>query len=813
MTRTHRCTFSWLMLFALLWATALERVDAQEAFEVPIDVTISDGRTVKREVVTAKLQSDGTLAEVLAADLRDHVLSLSRPGTLASALEQEWLTVKVLIAAGLEVTYSAADLSAEVRIPPSLQPVQTISGRGARRTYSGAVAAPASVSAALPFYVNAQQVTRGATDDDPRETRNRLGVEVLPNVTYAGTVLAGRVNTQFGNDQGTLEAWEAAISRDLFGTTRVTAGTTRIDSFGFQTGQTVFGVGIEQRAGLGGTPVLADRFQASFEVETESSAEIYLNDRLIRAERLPPGRYSVSDLPLVPGLNDVRVVITDQLGQTTEIVDRVAHAAELLPVGDAEYGVAVGAIDGDVEIPLGSAYYRRGLAPGTTAVTYAEATVDDQLVGVHLTSSSPLGIVYVGGAGIHGAAAAASAYHYAVEGGYRFSAPSRRWIPSFGISLLHRSSGFYAPGALQDARPTRVAPLVAGLTLNQTLPLGFSLVAGGRYTVSGSGGADHATAFAYLGAQIARGVSLRAALNVDQIIERPEARGRISLAFGIGRGRYRSTAALPEEVVNMSTTQNFDIRAAGGSAGLSVDGVDMQTGEVGSAAGNVRLTHPRGEAAGAVRITPGEPVISDTVERSEARVRLGAGVYYADGVLGVGRPTTGSFAVIGADPALPADTILVNPRGEYAEARSGVLGGAVLSSVPDYYQKAIRVEIPGLPIDYALDWSDVVYQSEYRSGVGLRVGGGQLLYGSGRLVDGDGVPVALRVIRVMDAGETVYTGYTDEEGMFLIYDLTPGDYALRLGEAGSETRFSVPSDAVPPLDVGTLTIALDAGGK
>jgi hypothetical protein len=186
-----------------------------------------------------------------------------------------------------------------------------------------------------------------------------MDIEVLPALNLAGTVFSGRANTQFLPEQVLLETWEASISRDFFGSTRVTLGTTRIDSFGFQTGEALFGGGIEHRAGIGGTPVTADRFQTSFAVETDSVVEIYLNERLLRTERLAPGRYRLSELPLVPGLNDVRLVIVDAFGAEREIVDRLSHASGLLPRRETEFGVAAGNLGDDGDTTL---------APGGTSV-------------------------------------------------------------------------------------------------------------------------------------------------------------------------------------------------------------------------------------------------------------------------------------------------------------------------------------------------------------------------------------------------------------------------------------------------------------
>jgi hypothetical protein len=817
------------LLVLLTFGVAARPVAAQEGeFVVPIEVTVTDGRAPRSDLVDARLGGDGSLLALDGVVLMRPLRLMAVPEALTDLEDRDWLEPADLEEAGFRLEWDPAFLTAAITVPPEVQPVQSISGRGSRSIMPGEVVEASRISGSLPFFLSLQQTASGGTLLDPEDRQDRMDIEVLPALNVAGTVFSGRANTQFLPEQVLLETWEAAISRDFFGSTRVTVGTTRIDSFGFQTSDTLFGGGVEHRAGIGGTPVRNGRFQTSFDVETESVVEIYLNERLLRTERLAPGRYRLSELPLVPGLNDVRLVIVDAFGSEREIVDRLSHASGLLPRRETEFGVAAGTVGDSLDVVIGRGYLRRGLTGDITGVIYGEGTADDQMAGLSLTAPSPLGVLTLGGAGVSTSGATSDVtpatpdttstspappsssqrLEYAAELAWRYSLPSMRYVPTLGATAVYRSSAFFAPGTLPGARPSRVAPWIIGATISQALPRNTSLVVGGRYTVDASGGDDVASAFSYFGAQIGRGVSLRASLNVDDVTGDPDLRGRITVTVGVGRGRYRSSFSTPDETLGLSMNQNFDVREVSGNGGVAVETIDLREGEVGSVSANLRVANPRAEVAGAVRVAPGSALVGDGADRGEARLRLGSGLYFADGVVGVGRPTTGSFAVIGAAPGMPPGPILVNPRGDGAEARSGWLGAAVLSTVPDYYEKPIRVELPDLPIDYAMEWSEIVYASAYRSGLGLRVGGGRLLYGTGRLVAEDGEPVALRLVRVVRAGETVYTGYTDESGTFLIYDLVPGNYSLRLGELGPWARFSLTPDQEPPVDLGELTVGV-----
>jgi len=800
-----------LLLVLILTAFVGVMLAAQDdAMIVPIELSVGDGRITRRAMIETRLTTDGYAEAFWGDALRPLLQGLMAPDAFAQLEDLQWLSLDHLSEVGLQVHYREAELTAEIRVPAPLQPVQSLSVRGTRTVFRDPIVEPSFFSLALPFYLSAQRTDLGGEFLDAEITQDRFGLELLPRVGLGRTVAAAKLNYSVEDAEFALDTWEAALSRDIAGTTRITAGTARIDALGFQTSQPVMGLGIERREGIGSTPVLADRFQTSFEIETESTAAIYLNERLIRTTRLAPGSYELSDFPLLPGLNDVRVVITDVYGDERDIRGRISHAPGLLPRGETEFGLLGGVVGDEYDVPLGRAYYRYGVLDGLSGDLYGEAVEDSQMLGLNLISASRLGILELGAAGVYEHdqdEELSSNFEYAARVGYRLSTPNLRFVPSLGLTALYRSEAFYAPGSLSDQRASIVAPWVFTATLNQSLPFGASLVLGSRYTVSGGDLEDRASAFAYLAAQLSGNVSARAGLNLDDLSGATEVSGRITIAVGLGSGSYRGTYHVTDEEFDLASTQRFGGQQVQGNAGVSVDRIDPQAGTARSVAANLRASNARGEFAAAARVAPGEALLENTPERSEARVRIGSGLYFADGLIGVGRPTPGSFAVVGKDRSLPPGPVLVNPSGDRVEARTGLLGAAVLSSIPDYYQKPIRIELPDLPIDYALDWSSVVAESGYRSGTGLRVSGGRLLYGSGSLVDQDGDAVAMRVVRVYGADGLAFTSFTDERGRFALYDLTPGEYLLRLGDSERGVEFSLASSEELPLDLGVLVLS------
>ena len=54
-------------------------------------------------------------------------------------------------------------------------------------------------------------------------------------------------------------------------------------------------------------------------VRTPSTADVYVDGRLVSSVRLPPGRFTLNDLPIETGLGNARVIIRDAFGRQQSI--------------------------------------------------------------------------------------------------------------------------------------------------------------------------------------------------------------------------------------------------------------------------------------------------------------------------------------------------------------------------------------------------------------------------------------------------------------------------------------------------------------
>lgn len=812
LTQTNR-----LMLFVLLLLALVPRppTHAQTAtsdtVEVPIELTVRDGREARRDMVVVRAGASGELSAYSSNALTELLDGMLASGPAATLERTEWITPNELQALGLEPSYDPATLTAEVFVSPEAQPLRDLSARGTRSLPDYPRVPPAALSAALPLYFTAEADETVLERSERSGGSTRYTGRLSPAVTVGDYLLASDFTVRAVAGEASLDSWEAAAVRDFDESLRATLGTTRIDTVGFESGKPVLGAGVERRRDIGGEEPLSERYSTRFTVETESTAEIYVNERLVRSIRLAPGVYELSDFPLVPGLNHVRVVLTDTYGDSREVAGEVSHAPGLLPTGELAFGVAGGTIGEDYLTPLGRGYFRYGLLDTVTVETSAEGTEHAQLLGVGTTVATPAGNLSAAGASVGTAPDGDYRLDYAARGLYRYTSNRSRWVPSVGLGVQYRTDGFLSPGGFPDGDFAGVSPPPWQFTasVNQLLPFRASLLLGGAYTPSYKDRPDSSRVFASLAKQIGARFSLRAGASVRADGGETDWQGEITFSTRIrdGNGSVSSTYHVLDEEVDARTSQRFRARRSEVGVGVSLSRVDPRSGSVESAGTTVRASHQRGEASASVYVLPADDPFGRNVDSATARLRVGTGLYYSDGVFGVGRPSSGSFALVSKARDLPPGPVLVNPRGTGAEARTGPLGAAVLTNLPDYGDKVIDARLPDLPIDYALGPTAYVFETGHRSGAAVRLEAERLLYGRGRLVTGADEPIALTVFELAgEAGEPVAVSFTDENGVFYVYDLGPGTYRIRFGDRPGEAHLELSGGEELPFDAGNLRV-------
>ena len=117
-------------------------------------------------------------------------------------------------------------------------------------------------------------------------------------------------------------------------------------------------------------------------VRTPSTADVYVDGRLVSSVRLPPGRFTLNDLPIETGLGNARVIIRDAFGRQQSIDLGFYLSTQLLKRGEQDYSYVAGlertSSGTKVEYgrAMGTAVHNIGLADWLTIGFQAEGAKD-----------------------------------------------------------------------------------------------------------------------------------------------------------------------------------------------------------------------------------------------------------------------------------------------------------------------------------------------------------------------------------------------------------------------------------------------------
>ena len=110
---------------------------------------------------------------------------------------------------------------------------------------------------------------------------------------------------------------------------------------------------------------------------------MFVNGSRIASQPVPPGPFTVNDVPLVSGAGDVQLVVRDPFGQQQVITQPFYASRRLLRGGLDEFQWSLGATrenyglaSFDYGSPLASGYLRSGISDRLTVETRFEADED-----------------------------------------------------------------------------------------------------------------------------------------------------------------------------------------------------------------------------------------------------------------------------------------------------------------------------------------------------------------------------------------------------------------------------------------------------
>jgi outer membrane usher protein len=145
-----------------------------------------------------------------------------------------------------------------------------------------------------------------------------------------------------------------------------------------------YGTNFTTQPGFIRTPVL----EAAGSATLPSTVDVFVNNALARRTAVPPGPFSITNIPAITGAGDVRLVVTDLLGRQQVITTPYYGSIQLLKPGLTDYSYEAGLTRRGFAVesneygpPIAAATYRRGFTEGLTGELHGETSSGIRTVG------------------------------------------------------------------------------------------------------------------------------------------------------------------------------------------------------------------------------------------------------------------------------------------------------------------------------------------------------------------------------------------------------------------------------------------------
>ncbi len=458
------------------------------------------------------------------------------------------------------------------------------------------------------------------------------------------------------------------------------------------------------------------------EAALPSTVDVYVNNSHRLQSQIPAGPFDLTDLPIVTGQGQVRMVVRDLLGREQVIVQPYYVSPSLLRSGLRSFSYELGRVREDYGLEsnhygrvIGSVTDRLGVTDSFTREYHAEAAPGQLTAGATglwlIPSFGRTSLSLAGSRSSPGAGVMLSA------GGER-----QNNAVSSSLQLSYNSRNFRQIGQQSDAGSPRISASGSFGGSWRGLGLGAGYVFqttwdGERTRIASLNASRNLGSFGAIGFFFLRDLdrsSTTVAVSLTQVLD--------------ARTSAQATHTRTRDGANTSTLNSLSVQRslpAGEGFGyqLSADRGDLQR----SSAQGVWQTDKASFSAG----------LAHTADSNDVRLGVSGGVAWMSNSMFLSRRIEGSYAVVEVDD-YPDVQVLHDNR---PVARTDQHGRAFISGLRGYEPNLISINLGDLPFDAEVERQDAVLTPAAHSGTSLRIAVTRTLAASFRLVLPSGQPV------------------------------------------------------------------------
>lgn len=559
-------------------------------------------------------------------------------------------------------------------------------------------------------------------------------------------------------------------------------------------------------------------------VTTPATAEVYVNDRLVSQESLPPGAFQLLRLPARTGLGDVRVVVRDLLGREQIFGGPSYVTSNVLRPGVPDYHYLVGMARTDhfdrgptYRDLIGSAFHRVGVTSWLTLGAAGEGSRDvanlGPTVNVRLWRLGEIGAAGAVSRSEGRTDGAASGWYSVIAApfsatvsaehvGPHYSSLSlgandarqlNRFDASVGLTLGQHASILVARsfvGGVLDLAPDPRAH-EQYVELQETVPLLPVTSFGSQARVR-----DSATFSVRIGSRTRFVMSVTRTVRGD---ESSTFQGFGSLSVVVGP---RTVATVTNARMGATNSTSVDFQRSlplGSGIGYRFLG---DTANAGSWNALVQAQGRYGRLSARQNSLNGQQTSS---------VDVSGGLVWTGGELNLSRRVDDGYALV----RVPAGSGIRVYLNDQVVGRTSAKGSVLVPNLLSYLGNSIRIADEDVPLNYELPRLRALVAPPWRGSAVVTFPARPLRAVTGRILLKRGateIVPAFGLISVTIEG-TDHTSPVGSEGAFFLDQVSPGNHSGRLLFEGDSCLFTmrVPNVTAFITDIGSIQCA--AGGK
>lgn len=703
--------------------------------------------------------------------------------TLKAKVVDGMLSKQALEKFGFVINFDLSDFSLKINAPLNLTRPQTLSLKSNDRRLQASEVA--NLSGFVNLYSSYLYQQNSITDTEDKQLAARA--EMVMN--WRGWVVENEL--EYLSD---VEATSPNVKR--LGTrlvhdlplkgARISIGDNYSSGSYFQSTSRILGVSFAHDFSLVSDRQIRPSASRSFTLDSPSSVEVLVDDRIVQRLNLTAGIYSLDDIPLNEGSNNISLRITDIAGVVRYVNFDVTTGLDLFAEGQLEYEVHIGVpseltdqLDYNDEYPLISTYLDYGISPSWTVGFAAQADEIVQQVGFKNIYAAKLGqIAFENSVSFSDKRGYAyrlvysnftdnSDKHLDYSFGYEYSTKDFRALgyrPELQDSarllehLIQANYSFFNSPTLRTSFFANVSRAHDQVQFDKSAGVNFTGdVSNGNWRYS-------------LGAQW------------DEIADNAEWGIRLSLTYKFSNDRrLKLSHQSSRNKTRLEYTQDANQRYVGAfSLRTGIEHNDQN-----EALFDLNTQYNGNRFLASLDHASFYEQLNASSAYHQSRVSFASSVAFAGDDWAIGKPIYDSFALIKPHSSLKDKKITLGQYKDQYRANNADFDTMLLNDLSSYDSTVVSVDIDDLAPGYDLGSGLVVFFPSYRSGHSVMIGTAANISVIATLLDQQQQPLALQVgVAVCsDNPKKEHKFFTNKSGRFALTGLIPCSYEVKLNNS------------------------------